>query len=81
MSSEFPEQFKIEVYKELIESFYKKNYPEIERGKFWRWFNNALIGKEKDISELDREEQSQLIKKLDELGDELHNFNEFFQNS
>jgi hypothetical protein len=60
------------VYKDILESFFSKNYPSLEKGKFWKWFILTLTGKEKDINELNPEELQAFLGKLKELGDVLY---------
>lgn len=59
-------------YKDLLESFFIANYPDVVPCKFWKWFNKILIGRCKDISELTIEEKVKFIDKLQEAGNTLY---------
>jgi hypothetical protein len=69
--NESEQDLQILFYKDLLESFFAINYPSIEKGKFWLWFNHMLIGKAKCITELNQQEKTAFLNKLKQSGDSL----------
>jgi hypothetical protein len=67
-------------YKDLLESFFTANYPDVIPCKFWKWFNKILIGRYKDISDLSAEEKVNFIAKLQEAGDTLFDSIQLYEN-
>jgi hypothetical protein len=58
-------------YREIVESFFTKNYPDIEKDKFWKWILLLLTGRELDVNALEKEELREVLKKLNEFGNVL----------
>ena len=66
-------ELEMSAYKDIMESFFEKHYPSVEKDKFWKWFLLILTGKEQDINELSSEELSMVLVKIKELGATLYN--------
>ena len=58
-------------YKDLLESFFTINYPDINKDKFWLWFNQMLIGKAICITKLNQQEKTAFLSQLRGYGDSL----------
>jgi hypothetical protein len=55
-------------YKDVVESFFDRNYPALEKDKFWKWILLMLTGKDQDINNLSSDELNKFLAKLKELG-------------
>lgn len=65
------------IYQEIMESFFEKHYPSIEKGKFWKWYILTLTGIDKDLDELTPDELGDFLNKLKEMGDKLYDLSHF----
>ncbi len=72
MTSESTNELEMSAYIDIVESFFDKQYPKLEKDKFWKWFLLMMTGKEQGINELSPEELNVLLVRLKELGAVLH---------
>ncbi len=61
----------LSLYINTIESFFKRNFPKLEKDKFWPWFLKMLTNKEYYMNNLATQETEEILCKLKELGDLL----------
>lgn len=58
-------------YKDLIASFFIKNYPTIDPDKYWNWFLRELLQRNLDINQLKPDDLNDFLNQLTDLGDRL----------
>lgn len=61
-SRPFLEEFLL--YADIVESFFIRNFPLLDRQKFWSWFLKMLTGNEHDINNLSEKEVEDILNKL-----------------
>jgi hypothetical protein len=59
-------------YKNIVEAFFDRSYPKLEKEKYWKWIVFTLTGKAKTLDELQDEEASIFLNQLEQLGEVLY---------
>ncbi len=54
------------LYVDIVESFFLRNFPLLERDKFWTWFLKMLTGKLYDINNLEDKDAGEILMRLKE---------------
>lgn len=65
--------FQLEVYRNLMNDFFAKNYPEINTEQFWDWVLSSLTEKKLSIDCLCSNDLNLFLNELNKVGDNLFN--------
>ncbi|PAW95176.1 hypothetical protein CKK33_17390 [Mucilaginibacter sp. MD40] len=56
----------LSLYINTVEVFFKRNFPQLDKDKFWAWFLKMITGREYDINNLANEDMDEILVKLRE---------------